>query len=501
MITFRGITETSLGLTVKDIKRAVLPPVKNRLVTRSGVDGSIDMGSDLGEREFVVTFQSKESLTLDSLQNVRRAVAEWLFPEDRESHQLEFDDEPTLYYWAKVDGNTDINQILEYGSFEVKFICTEIEAFKNDSKGQTPIILFKRESTAYGTDYAIVAENEPRYSGDGVIIEQEVTNNAHNAKLTSGTGGLPDQYETYSGLGGVGTITTAANKSTIEITTSTQAGSWAGMREASGTWHVFGSSSYYSSMVLCRVTSGNVKARMKLHVLDSGFSTYWKTVETTSTDWIVIRLQDESVGTDYAVGIGFETVSIGSGDLGTAEFIFPQLEVTSRHNNIWYETGTKLIDGASYRTPAAIPNDEDWSIGILVQPLWDSAGVQASYRNAGVWSFLYDNDNYIDLEWEHVTGQFRMYISIGGSILYAESNGPSFSTLNSIRLLLERTGDYYTLSMNVNGGTVYTGTPLYDSRDVPSSIRLGLLGFNHSGTAANSILAQLEWNPDNYFSI
>lgn len=124
MITFNGVTEISIGLTVKDVFRAIMPPVKNRLAYGSKKDGAIDFGSDVEIREFTITFQSKNTITKEELQDLRKDIALWIFP-DRSLHELTFDDEPTVHYMARINGSTDIKQIQGYGLFEVTFISTE----------------------------------------------------------------------------------------------------------------------------------------------------------------------------------------------------------------------------------------------------------------------------------------------------------------------------------------------------------------------------------------
>lgn len=494
MISFNGITEISLNLTVKDIERAVLPPVKNRLVSRSGVDGAIDFGADLDMRTFKITFQSKETLTKETLQTLRMNVAAWLFP-DRFTHQLTFDDEPGFYYMAKIDSGTEINQILEYGSFSVDFVCPTVEIYSTDTKSTFPIVEFLRNSTAYNLDYAGVAVNEPRYYNNGLVIEKEVTNNAHNASFVSTPGTIPDDYSEFKSSTN-GTHVTSGSKYTATITSSTAAGAFFGIRETPGTWHLFGSSSYYSCFVLCRVVSGNVKARIKLSIFDSGWSEYYKTVETTSTSFVVINFEGEPVGTDNAVGIGFEAVAINSGDTGVCEFIFPQLEVESGFNNLWYTTGTKYLDDARFRIT---PLSTDWSLGITLKPLWSSSGVQGSSRNAGIMAIHYDSNNYIAIVWNSSTSNFEFRRCVSGSVLSTAVSTPTFARLDTVRLLITQSGDDYTIATDVNGGTVYTSIALTDSRTM-STPRTFNVGRDATDVAANGIVSNIEYDPSNYFA-
>lgn len=131
MIRFNGITETSFGLTVKNISKTVLPPIENRLIRKTASDGSFEFGSFFGDRLIEITFQDKKSQTRKELYNNMLSIAQWLYPSDKASKQLYIEDgccecgENELYYMAKLDGETDLEEILNYGSFTALFICPD----------------------------------------------------------------------------------------------------------------------------------------------------------------------------------------------------------------------------------------------------------------------------------------------------------------------------------------------------------------------------------------
>lgn len=500
MISFNGTTEISLGLTVKDIKRAVLPPVKNKFVTRSGVDGAIDFGADLDIREFTITFQSKDTLTLEELQDLRRDVALWLFPNDRFAKELIFDDEPTVYYMAKVDNRTDIDQILEYGSFEVKFLCPDVSGFSIEEIVASPITEFIRNSTAFDQYWSSVGVNQPRYTyPKGIIVEQEVTNSVANPDFLH-TGSIPDDYSELA-FNATGTHYTAGFYRAT-ISSSTADGASFGIIETPGNWHVFGGASHYCGQVYCRVASGNVKAQVRVGILDSGYSTYYNLFSTTSTTWERFYIDDQSAGSDYAVALGFEACAISSGDTGSVEFLFPQLEIGSRYHNLWYNDGTKELDLVAFGIKEYPDN---WKIGVTFKPLWGSSDVQASVNDAHIWNIYNSDYANMGVKWKTSTSQFIFFIKTFIESSLAVTT-PSFDAYDEIKILIEKSSDgTYTISLNVNGGTIYTNSYIYSSAlaDDPLTFFVGKYGHPYYTTQkfANGIIYDLEYDPDNYFGI
>ena len=129
MITFNGVTETSFGLTVKNLRKTVLPPIENRIIRKTASDGSFEFGSFFGNRVIEITFQDKKSTTRKELYRNMLQIAKWLYPSDKASKQLYITDggcecgEDGLYYMAKLDANTNLEEILNYGSFTAQFMC------------------------------------------------------------------------------------------------------------------------------------------------------------------------------------------------------------------------------------------------------------------------------------------------------------------------------------------------------------------------------------------
>lgn len=138
MIEFNGITELSFGLTVKNIRKTVLPPIENRFVRKVASDGSFDFGSFFGNRVIEITFQDKTSITRKELYENMVLIAQWLYPPDKETKKLEILDdccscgENDLFYMAKVDGQTNLEEILEYGFFTAIFVAPDPFKFADD---------------------------------------------------------------------------------------------------------------------------------------------------------------------------------------------------------------------------------------------------------------------------------------------------------------------------------------------------------------------------------
>jgi phage-related protein len=128
MIEFNGVDETTFGLTVKNITKSAMAPIENRIIRKTAGDGSFNFGSYFGNYEILVEFHDKVSPTPLAFFNNMLNINAWLYPLDKQAKVLTLTGawgEGGLYHLAKVEGSTDISTILEYGKFEVLFVCTD----------------------------------------------------------------------------------------------------------------------------------------------------------------------------------------------------------------------------------------------------------------------------------------------------------------------------------------------------------------------------------------
>lgn len=123
--TFDGVSSTGLLIDNK-VTHAVLPPVSARLLQVPRRPGAYDVGSDLGAREIEVEVTVVGSSQADLRTKVRQ-IAGWLYQE--ELRPLVFADEPDKTYYARIDGVTDLNEVVNVGRGTITFLCPEPFAY------------------------------------------------------------------------------------------------------------------------------------------------------------------------------------------------------------------------------------------------------------------------------------------------------------------------------------------------------------------------------------
>lgn len=88
--------------------------------------GARHRNTKLGVLEFKFRIRIREE-SIAALNDAKRTIAEWLYSEDPE--ELIIDKEPDKYYLAKLDGTTDLEEIVRIGKGELTFICPDPIAF------------------------------------------------------------------------------------------------------------------------------------------------------------------------------------------------------------------------------------------------------------------------------------------------------------------------------------------------------------------------------------
>jgi predicted phage tail component-like protein len=343
-----------MGLTVKDIKKSILPPVNNRLVNKTAGDGSFDFGSNFGNRTIDITFQDKISLTKNELYNKTLLVAAWLYPLDKLAKKLEIQDgtnymgENGLYYMAKVDGETDLDEILEYGTFTVSFICSDPfhygleETFNNN-------LIIDRNSTGYDGSWALIAANLPRYFPATMNI-------INNSAFLLPAAGIPQGYQnTASSATGSHSTTAGVYQSTM--LTSTGLNGHFGINCLN---LAVKSTDVISASVYSRVVFGTANVVMKLYFLDAAGATLGNfQVQSTSTTFTRIQILNKSFVNQAFVFLLIESIATVIGYTGQVEFYSPQIErnavltnyVDSSTKGLMIEEGTiNLIGSDNFET-------------------------------------------------------------------------------------------------------------------------------------------------------
>ena len=124
--TFAGRHCSEFNICMKSKNRTMLPEPKLSYQEALNMDGSYDF-SEVNPKNRIC-YKNREivvdcyivSTDLATLRNRLRSVASWL---GRGENQLIFDDEPNVYYLAKVLNRIDFNQAFKRGYFTIVFDC------------------------------------------------------------------------------------------------------------------------------------------------------------------------------------------------------------------------------------------------------------------------------------------------------------------------------------------------------------------------------------------
>jgi len=109
-----------IGLVMLSKNRVLLPETADEYVDIPGRDGSILFAGAMKDRTIEVEFSALAN-TLPELRILARRIAAWLYSATRQA--LVFDDEPGLYYMARVSNQLDLEQTAALGKFTVDFRC------------------------------------------------------------------------------------------------------------------------------------------------------------------------------------------------------------------------------------------------------------------------------------------------------------------------------------------------------------------------------------------
>lgn len=124
--TFNNIHSSNMGLTVRTKNKPIMPKPKIATSSISTRDGHLDYsasnpyGHIIFEQREISLNCSFIKKSLEEIRDCARSIAMWLaYPEA----ELIFDDEPDVYYIARVSNRLDLEQQLYRGSFQIVFSC------------------------------------------------------------------------------------------------------------------------------------------------------------------------------------------------------------------------------------------------------------------------------------------------------------------------------------------------------------------------------------------
>jgi predicted phage tail component-like protein len=163
----------------------LLPPVTQSTLRVPGRPGAYDFGNTLGERnieiKYVILADSPEDLRVKA-----RDFAKWVYT--RTPRKLYILSEPDKYFWAKVSGESDLNELFRVGEGSFTFYCSDPFAYKDETPidfnptTTDPITIrndgffssyprLEFEFTQASTEFAVIANDEYLYFGQPAPVE------------------------------------------------------------------------------------------------------------------------------------------------------------------------------------------------------------------------------------------------------------------------------------------------------------------------------------------
>ncbi|MEH7116913.1 distal tail protein Dit [Neobacillus vireti] len=125
MFTFKG-NNSDTFLKVLKVRQSVLPSSKISMVEVAGRSGAYFVKKEHGVRTIEIEVAIIGASQTD-LRNKVRQIADWLDSEQPEA--LTFSDEPDKIYYAILDRETDLEEIVSLGTGTLKFTCPDPFAY------------------------------------------------------------------------------------------------------------------------------------------------------------------------------------------------------------------------------------------------------------------------------------------------------------------------------------------------------------------------------------
>ena len=118
--TFNGTHSSAYGIYMRSKNRQLLPASDDQYKEIPGMDGSHLMPGSLKDRYIDIDCRVLETSLLVLRQKARQ-IAAWLYTPARA--KLVFDDEPGVFYWAKLINQVDLQQTFALGEFTLQLRC------------------------------------------------------------------------------------------------------------------------------------------------------------------------------------------------------------------------------------------------------------------------------------------------------------------------------------------------------------------------------------------
>jgi predicted phage tail component-like protein len=128
--SFRGITKDYLFIK-KGIKRPAFAPINRSILTTPGLPGGYLKSTDTNIRILQLPVWILANSDTD-LKTIKEDLAEWLIT--KEPEEFIFPSELDRVYYAVVDGNLDLDELVETGEGTITFICPDPYKYGNQPK-------------------------------------------------------------------------------------------------------------------------------------------------------------------------------------------------------------------------------------------------------------------------------------------------------------------------------------------------------------------------------
>ena len=156
---------------IKDIRKSLLPRIKNTITSTPGRLGARLKKTNLEEGYIYVDIRIKE-LSKERLNELKRYLASILFT--TELKKLILPDESGVYYMAKLDGVTEVDRVTTWGDTTLTFLCPNPIAYG--------------ESKTFNLTESTTLRNLGTYETAGTITAEIVENINHVEVINQNTG-------------------------------------------------------------------------------------------------------------------------------------------------------------------------------------------------------------------------------------------------------------------------------------------------------------------------
>jgi predicted phage tail component-like protein len=151
MLNYKGISSDG-KLKVLKVTRSVLPPSSNKLMEIDGRSGALFVSKKHGVKKIEV-----EIAILGDYVNKKREIADWLDADKPEA--LILSDEPNMTDFAILDGETDMDEILDNGMGKLSFICPDPYSFGGETSASIAVGVDTVHNTGTAPSFPVITFN------------------------------------------------------------------------------------------------------------------------------------------------------------------------------------------------------------------------------------------------------------------------------------------------------------------------------------------------------